>query len=223
MWKGFPPWQQGWRIEVCFFPALWRIKTAACPLASEQGIPCCLHCRQWMCWNCWLQFMLEDVIQKSRPVCVLSPTPADSQAPSSFLATRGSLPFSPLSFLILISALECLLNGREEGICSILPEPCWSCCHLLQTYWARLSVLLLGKSAPPVAVTRTASVCRRAHGTGKEPLPGEQEDDGKRNVPVCLSQNESVPLLVPVLPGISIKDSWLFGSACQYISTTRKH
>lgn len=138
MWKGFPPWQQGWRIEVCFFPALWRIKTAACPLASEQGIPCCLHCRQWMCWNCWLQFMLEDVIQKSRPVCVLSPTPADSQAPSSFLATRGSLPFSPLSFLILISALECLLNGREEGICSTLPEPCWSCCHLLQTYWARL-------------------------------------------------------------------------------------
>lgn len=85
------------------------------------------------------------------------------------------------------------------------------------------SVLPLGKSAPPVAVTRTASVCRRAHGTGKEPLPGEQEDDGKRNVPVCLSQNESVPLLVPVLPGISIKDSWLFGSACQYISTTRKH
>lgn len=82
----------------------------------------------------------------------------------------------------------------------------------------------MGKSAPPVAVAWTACVCGRANDTGKETLPGKQEDDGKRNVPVFLrSQNESVPPLVPVLTGISIKDSWLFGSACQYISTTRKH
>lgn len=44
-----------------------------------------------------------------------SPSPAESQASSSFLATQGFPPFSPLSLLRRVHALECLLNGGEEG------------------------------------------------------------------------------------------------------------
>lgn len=52
------------------------------------------------------------------------PYPAECQASSSFLASRGSPPFSPLSLLIRVYALECLLNGGEEGVGSLLREHC---------------------------------------------------------------------------------------------------
>lgn len=85
-------------------------------------------------------------------------------------------------------------------------------------------MLLLGEFASPVAVVWTASLPGWANETGKETLRRKQEDDRKCNAPAFVrSQNESVPPLVPKLSGINVKDSWLLSSACQYISTRRKH
>lgn len=84
--------------------------------------------------------------------------------------------------------------------------------------------LLLGKFASPVAAVWTASLPGWANDTGKETLRRKRKDDRKCNAPVFVkSQNESVRSLVPERSGINVKDSWLFSSACQYISTRRKH
>lgn len=87
----FPSLAAGMKESSLLLPSTSKEKLLPILLLKNRVFQCCLHCRQWMCLNCWLQFMLEAVVQKLRPVCVLSPTPADSQAPSSFLTAPGSL------------------------------------------------------------------------------------------------------------------------------------
>lgn len=151
MWKGFPHWQQGWRIAVCFFPALWRISLLPVFLLKNRVFQCCLHCRQWMCLNCWLQLMLEAVVQKLRPVCVL-PLP---QLTARHLQASWQPRLSPSSRLRHAEALEWVRNGREEGSCAS-PERGGSRCRLQHTYWARLGALCLGMFTSPLAAAWTA-------------------------------------------------------------------
>lgn len=136
MWKGFPHWQRGGRIEVCFFPALEGYDCCLSLLLKNRVSQRCVRCRQWSCWNCWLQFELEGVIQKSRPVCVVPL--AQLRARHLKASCNPRLP----SFFSFVPSQTCSCLGvftewRSGGSSSPLPERCRSSSRLLRTCRAR--------------------------------------------------------------------------------------
>lgn len=145
------------------------------------------------------------------------PFPAESQASSSSLATGGSSPLSPLSFLLVFMPWSAWRGGSWH--CEVAPTST----DLLSD---AEDVQLLGSLEIPWLLCGLP-VCLPAW-MGKQhrerDCAGKQEDNRKCHTPVFVrSQNESVPPLVPRLSGINVKDSWLSGSACQHVPTWRKH
>lgn len=143
------------------------------------------------------------------------PFPAESQASSSSLATGGSPPLSPLSFLLVFMPWSAWRGG--SSCCEAAPTStdwpseqrtcgCWEAWKSHGCCVGSVSACLDGQTTPG------KGLCRK------------QESNRKHHTPVFIrSQNESVPPLVPRLSGINVKDSWLLSSACQHEPTWRKH
>lgn len=135
------------------------------------------------------------------------PYPAESQASSSFLASRGSPLLTllcPFSDVFMPRSAYGMAEGRGSA-------PFCLSSHLRLTSrccWGGLPPPWLPPGLPPSLPAWVAN------GTGKEAPCREQEGGRKRNAPVSVrSQNGSVPPLVPRLSGINAKASWLLGWA----------